>query len=147
VLLSFAIALPACRKSEETVAPTGASPPVTAPAPTAPAPATGTVEPTPVVPTPPPVTATGPSAPRDAGVVLDAGVLLDAGARDAAPADAGGTRTDAGSPSQRAQAYFDRCTVIMQNCFIPTTGDGGLPKLRDPAECRAAAEACRAACQ
>jgi hypothetical protein len=144
-LLLLTVALSACRKDDETVASTSEPPPATVPTPTATAPVTATIDPLPTTVAPPPGTAPGTTPKLDAGV-------LDAGVRDAATADAasGATdagRVDAGSPSQRAQACFDKCAASMQSCIIPSTGDGGFPKFKDPAECRAAAEACRTACQ
>ena len=84
---------------------------------------------------------------KDAGsdaALSDAGGGSDAGKMDAGSVDAG--KTDAGSPSQRAKACFEKCASSLQGCLIPTPVDGGLPKLKSPADCQVAADACRAAC-
>jgi hypothetical protein len=127
-------------KGEETSAEpsaTLAATPPPAPSPTEPATAT------PVPTTPGRPAQVTPRADAGAG---DAGTgARDAGADAAAPAADAGARTDAGSPSQRAQACFDRCATVLQGCLTPRP-DGGAP-IANITACRAAADQCRAGCQ
>lgn len=100
---------------------------------------------------PPPVNPTPIAAPKaDAGTTSsDAGTTTaDAGATIA---DAGTTTADAGSAAAAAAAFkacSDRCQGVLQSCAIPTmSADGGLPQMKDPVACQAAATACFAACK
>lgn len=90
---------------------------------------------------------TAPKNPADAGTSTDAGTSADAG--DAPKADAGAADAGAGSTSnaEKLKACAQKCQSSMQACLTPDTPKPGeLPKLKDPAACQAAAEACRAAC-
>jgi hypothetical protein len=92
--------------------------------------------PTVLVPTPTPGPATTPKV--DAGAPSDAGAPgVDAGK----PVDAGAT-----APGKFA-ACASKCQAVAQGCALPQiTADSGLPQLKDPAACQAAAAACFAAC-
>ena len=94
--------------------------------------------PAPIVPTPtvaPPATTT---------TKLDAGAPTDAGA---GTADAGKV-VDAGTAANGTmKACADKCQAVLQGCALPQIPkDGGLPTLKDPAACQAAAAACLTAC-
>jgi hypothetical protein len=97
-----------------------------------PLPAAPTAAPTVVAPTPTPV-ATTTAAKLDAGAPADAGAvkIVDAGAA------ANGT----------FKACAEKCQALLAGCAIPQIPkDGGLPQLKDPVACQAAANACVAAC-
>lgn len=92
---------------------------------------------TPVVPVPTPTpTATAPK--------LDAGAPSDAGAGT----DAGKATVDAGTATPgKFAGCAAKCQAVLQGCAIPEIPkDGGLPQLKDPVACQAAANACFAAC-
>jgi hypothetical protein len=103
------------------------------------APTTTATTPAPITPTPaattPPTTTTklDAGAPTDAGAAtIDAGQVVDAG-----------TATNA-----KVKACADKCQGVLQGCALPQIPtDGGLPTLKDPAACQAAAVACFAACK
>jgi hypothetical protein len=98
-----------------------------------PLPAATTAAPTVIVPTPTPIPAGTP-------VKLDAGAPTDAGAPK--PADAG-----AAAANGTFKACSEKCQAVLVGCAIPTLPkDGGLPQIKDPAACQAAANACFAAC-
>lgn len=65
--------------------------------------------------------------------------------------DAGITLPDAGAATAAAAAFkacSDKCQGVLQSCAIPTPSqDGGLPQMKDPVACQAAATACFAACK
>jgi hypothetical protein len=90
--------------------------------------------PTVVVPTPVPTTTTT-AAKLDAGtaVITDAGTAVV---------------TDAGSAtSVKLKACADKCQAVLAGCAFPQVSkDGGLPQIKDPVACQAAATACFAAC-
>ena len=139
-LAVVAAASPACKK-DETVAPgptdTSAATSTAAPPADAAPVDTGAVAPPPQ-PGPGPVT-----GPKDAGAT-------DAGATDAGAKDAGGTadagKADAGATTNTG--CISKCQGVLQACLTPTPGkDGGLPKIGDPVACKAAADACQAACK
>jgi hypothetical protein len=86
-----------------------------------------------------------PSTKPDGGAQADASLPADAGKGDAgAPGDAGAG--DAGSASARLKACAEKCQAVMQACLTPSFTDSGVPQIKDPAACQAAAEACRAGC-
>ncbi len=97
-----------------------------------PLPAATTAAPVVVVPTPTP-TPVGTTAKLDAG----------------APADAGAAKVaDAGTAANGTfKACAEKCQAVLAGCAIPQLPkDGGLPQLKDPVACQAAANACIAAC-
>ena len=141
VLLCLAVAIftaEACKTDDETVvvADAEAPPAVTTTPPTEPTPA-ATTPPTPVPVTPTPTT---PTTVKDAGVT-------DAGKTDAGTVDAG--KADAAAPTGgNFQACLAKCQAIGASCLTPQAGkDGGLPTLGDPTKCKAATDACQAACK
>jgi hypothetical protein len=86
-----------------------------------------------------------PSFKPDGGAQADASSPADAGKGDAAaPGDAG--TGDAGSASARLRACAEKCQAVMQACLTPSFTDSGVPQIKDPAACKAAADACRAGC-
>ena len=92
-----------------------------------------TAAPTVIVPAPTPI-------PAGTTVKLDAGAPTDAGAPK--PADAG-----AAAANGTFKACAEKCQAVLAGCAIPTLPkDGGLPQLKDPVACQAAANACAAAC-
>jgi hypothetical protein len=97
-----------------------------------PLPAATTAAPTVIVPTPTPV-------PAGTTVKLDAGAPTDAGAPK--PVDAGT------AANGTFKACAEKCQGVLAGCAIPTLPkDGGLPQIKDPVACQAAANACIAAC-
>lgn len=51
-------------------------------------------------------------------------------------------------PAPPSAACLSKCNGILQACMIaPSVGDGGVPKLPDPTKCKAAFDACAAACK
>lgn len=142
VPLFAALLAPACKTVEKDEDAIDASllPPATTIASAAPTPTVTT--PTPVTPTP---TATTPPA-TTTTTKLDAGTPLDAGA---ITVDAG-TVSDAGAAAANGtvKACAEKCQAVLQGCALPQIPtDGGLPTLKDPAACQAAATACIAACR
>jgi hypothetical protein len=145
VLLTLAVAIftaEACKTDDETVvvADAEAPPPaeVDAAPPTEPTPA-ATTPPIPVPTTP----VTTPTTPRDAGVT-------DAGKTDAGTATADAGKTDAGTvkPGGNFQACAQKCQAVLASCLTPQAGkDGGLPTFGDATKCKAASDACQAACK
>ena len=99
-----------------------------------PLPSTTVAAPTVIVPVPTPGPAGTPK--------LDAGAPRDAGAGDAGkPVDAGA------APTGKFAACASKCQAVLQGCALPQiTADGGLPQIKDPVACQAAATACFAAC-
>ena len=92
-----------------------------------------TAAPTVIVPTPTPI-------PAGTTVKLDAGAPTDAGAPK--PADAG-----AAAANGTFKACSEKCQAVLAGCAFPTLSkDGGLPQIKDPVACQAAANACFAAC-
>jgi hypothetical protein len=85
-------------------------------------------------------------APVAPSIKPDAGSPADAGKGDAAaPGDAG--TSDAGSTtSAKLKACAEKCQAVMQSCLTPSFTDSGVPQIKDPAACQAAANACRAGC-
>jgi hypothetical protein len=78
-----------------------------------------------------------PASKPDAGASSDAGATTDA----AAP-------SDAGAASSSLKVCAEKCQAVLQNCLTPVfPKDGGLPQIKDPAACQAAAEACRTGCK
>ena len=137
--LLAALLAPACKtaEKEEDAADASLLPPAATVASAAP-PATATT-PAPVTPTPaattPPTTTTK----------LDAGAPTDAGA---ATVDAGQVADAGSATSAKMKACADKCQGVLQGCALPQIPtDGGLPTLKDPAACQAAAVACFAACK
>lgn len=97
-----------------------------------PLPAATTAAPTVVAPTPTPVATT-------TAAKLDAGAPSDAGAPKIADAGAAANGT--------FKACSEKCQAMLAGCAIPQIPkDGGLPQLKDPVACQAAANACVAAC-
>lgn len=94
-----------------------------------------------------PVTGGGGGIKLDAGIPFDASIPFDG----SFPFDAGKTDAaapaDGGAASTKLKACADKCQGIMATCLTPTIPtDGGLPQIKDPAACQAAANACKAAC-
>lgn len=136
--LLAALLAPACKTvdKEEDMADASLIPPAMSVATPLPAATTAApIMPTPTVP-PPPVTTTT--------TKLDAGAPTDAGA---GTADAGKV-VDAGTAANGTmKACADKCQAVLQGCALPQLPkDGGLPTLKDPAACQAAAAACLTAC-
>jgi hypothetical protein len=81
----------------------------------------------------------------------DAGTTPVSDAGTTPVSDAGTTVPDAGAATAAAAAFkacSDKCQAVLQSCAIPTpTKDGGLPQMKDPVACQAAATACFAACK
>ncbi|MEP7127089.1 MAG: hypothetical protein ABJE95_39515 [Byssovorax sp.] len=99
-----------------------------------PIPAASTAAPTVIAPTPVPV-----PVPVGTTVKPDAGAPTDAGAPK--PADAGA------AANGTFKACSEKCQALLAGCAIPTfPKDGGLPQIKDPVACQAAANACVAAC-
>lgn len=89
-----------------------------------------------VNPTPKPQNAT------DAGTPSDAGASKDGG--DPPKSDAG---TASSANSEKLKACAAKCQSVLQSCLTPQfSPDGGLPTIKDPAACQAAAETCRSSC-
>ena len=97
--------------------------------------ATTVAPPTPIAPTPATPTTT---------TKLDAGAPTDAGT---AVVDAG-QHVDAGAPANGTfKACSEKCQAVLVGCALPQISkDGGLPTIKDPVACQAAANACIAAC-
>lgn len=102
---------------------------------------------------PPPVNPTPIAAPKtDAGTTSSDAGTITADAGTTTVADAGTITADAGAGAAAAAAAFkacsDKCQAVLQSCAIPTmSADGGLPQMKDPVACQAAATACFAACK
>ncbi len=141
--LFAALLVPACKtveKDEDAPAPS-ALPSAASVATADPLPAATTVAPPkPVAPTPiTPTTKPDAGAPSDAGTtILDAGTpIVDAGR----VVDAGG------AANGTFKACSEKCQAVLVGCAIPQVSkDGGLPTLKDPVACQAAANACFTAC-
>lgn len=136
--LLAALLAPACKtaEKEEDIADASLIPPaaVASAAPTTTATTPAPITPTPAATTPPTTT-----------TKLDAGAPTDAGA---APVDAGQVADAGTSTSAKMKACSDKCQGVLQGCALPQIPtDGGLPTLKDPAACQAAAVACFAACK
>lgn len=133
--LLVALLAPACKTvdKEEDIADASLIPPAMSVATPLPAATTAApIMPTPTVPPPPVTTKLDAGAPTDAGAgTADAGKVVDAGTA------ANGTM----------KACADKCQAVLQGCALPQLPkDGGLPTLKDPAACQAAAAACLTAC-
>jgi hypothetical protein len=132
--LLAALLVPACKtvdKDESVPVPSAAPSASTTADPLATA--TATAAPPPVAPPPAaPTPKLDAGAPHDAGTVgVDAGKVVDAG----------------GAANGTLKACSEKCQAVLQGCAIPQIStDGGLPKLKDPVACQAAANACFAAC-
>src|SRR5512132_313343 len=136
--LVAALLAPACKTvdKEEDIVDASLIPPALSV--TAPVPAATTAAPIVPVPTaaPPPATTT---------TKLDAGAPTDAGA--AATVDAGKVADAGAAANGTMKACADKCQAVLQGCALPQISkDGGLPTLKDPAACQAAAAACLTAC-
>lgn len=136
--LFAALLVPACKtveKDEDAPAPS-ALPSAASVATASPLPAATTVAPPkPVAPATPPATTTKLDAGTpivDAGTpIVDAGKVVDAG----------------GAANGTFKACSEKCQAVLVGCAIPQVSkDGGLPTLKDPVACQAAANACFTAC-
>lgn len=129
-----ALLVSGCKTVEKTDEIDSGAAPLTTVATADPLPTAATVAPPTVIviaPTPGPA-ATTPKA--DAGAPRDAGT-------PAPVADAGGATTG------KFAACASKCQAVAQGCVLPQfTADGGLPQIKDPVACQAAATACFAAC-
>ena len=135
--LLAALLAPACKtvEKDEDTADASLIPPAVSVAPPLPVATTAApIVPAPTVAPPPATTTTklDAGAPTDAGAVtVDAGKVADAGTA------ANGTM----------KACADKCQAVLVGCALPQIPkDGGLPTLKDPAACQAAAAACLTAC-
>ena len=138
LVLSLAVSLlvaEACKSDEETAVVADAeAPPAVDAAPPPPPPEPTLPATTPPTPPPPP---TQPL--RDAG-------KTDAGTVDAGKTDAG--TADAGKTGGNVQACLAKCQAVLASCLTPQAGkDGGFPTFGDPTKCKAASDACQAACK
>ena len=135
--LLAALLVPACKTVEkDESAPAATAAPLATVATADPLPAATTVAPpTPIAPTPATPTTT---------TKLDAGAPTDAGT---AVVDAG-QHVDAGAPANGTfKACSEKCQAVLVGCALPQISkDGGLPTIKDPVACQAAANACIAAC-
>jgi len=142
VVLSALLACKLGKRDEEPAADAAAAEPVpvaAAPA-ESPAPSAASPEPT-AQPAQPGAAAPSPAAPAPVPK-LDAGVAAEAGS----PADAGGAAaSDAGSP--KSAVCQTKCQPVLQACLTPGVTEAGLPSLADPTQCKAAFDACLAACK
>lgn len=133
VPLLTALLVSGCKTAEKQDELDSGAPPLTTVATADPLPTAATVAPPPViVPTPTPgPAATTPKA--DAGAPVDAGVP---------------TTSDAGTATTgKFAACASKCQAVAQGCVLPQfSADGGLPQIKDPVACQAAATACFAAC-
>jgi hypothetical protein len=125
----------------------GATAPATTTEPSASATATATA---PLV-VSPPIRPTPSTADAGTTPTADAGTTAITDAGTTTTSDAGTTGADAGVAAGAAAAFkacSEKCQAILQGCVIPTPSkDGGLPQIKDPVACQAAATACVAACR
>ena len=136
VPLLTALIVAGCKTADKLEDPDSGAAPRASIATADPLPAASAPAPTVIVPTPTPGPATTPKA--DAGAPSDAGAPgVDAGK----PADAGAATTG------KFAACASKCQAVLQGCALPQiTADSGLPQIKDPVACQAAATACFAAC-